>query len=63
MRTAVRRTAEDWGTYVCANVYTSEGIQRCLRAGVKSIEHGQLADEDPVRMMTDTGAWWSTQPL
>ncbi|WP_121067502.1 metal-dependent hydrolase family protein [Chachezhania antarctica] len=62
MRTAVRAAA-DWGTYVCAHVYTSEGIQRCLRAGVKSIEHGQLADEETARMMADAGAWWSIQPF
>jgi imidazolonepropionase-like amidohydrolase len=30
--------AADWGTYVCAHVYTPTGIQRCLKAGVKSIE-------------------------
>lgn len=62
MRAAVD-AASDWGTYVCAHVYTSEGIQRCIKAGVRSIEHGQLADEDTVRMMADTGTWWSIQPF
>lgn len=62
MRAAVD-AATDWGTYVCAHVYTSAGIQRCIRAGVRSIEHGQLADEDTVRMMADTGTWWSIQPF
>ena len=55
--------ASDWNTYVCAHVYTPKGIQRCLTAGVMSIEHGQLADEDTVRMMADRGAWWSIQPF
>jgi imidazolonepropionase-like amidohydrolase len=55
--------AADWGTYVCAHVYTPTGIQRCLKAGVKSIEHGQLADEDSVKMMADKGAVWSMQPF
>ncbi|GHG94815.1 metal-dependent hydrolase family protein [Pseudodonghicola xiamenensis] len=55
--------ARDWGTYVCAHVYTSPGIQRCIKAGVKSIEHGQLADEDTVRMMADNDIWWSIQPF
>lgn len=62
MRAAVD-AATDWGTYVCAHVYTSAGIQRCIKAGVKSIEHGQLADEDTVRMMADHGTWWSIQPF
>lgn len=55
--------AADWGTYVCAHVYTPTGIKRCLKAGVKSIEHGQLADEDSVKMMADSGAVWSIQPF
>jgi imidazolonepropionase-like amidohydrolase len=62
MRAAVEATT-DWGTYVCAHVYTPKGIQRALRAGVKSIEHGQLADLETVRMMRDAGAWWSIQPF
>lgn len=55
--------AADWGTYVIAHVYTPKGIQRCLKAGVKSIEHGQLTDEDTVKMMADMGAVWSLQPF
>ena len=55
--------ASDWGTYVCVHVYTPKGIQRALRAGVKSIEHGQLADLETVRMMREEGAWWSIQPF
>ena len=62
MRAAVLAAA-DWGTYVCSHVYTPEGIQRALRAGVKSIEHGQLADLESVRMMREEGAWWSIQPF
>ncbi|WP_296717347.1 amidohydrolase family protein [Erythrobacter sp.] len=62
MRAAVRAAA-DWGTYVCSHVYTSDGIQRALRAGVKSIEHGQLADLETIRMIREEGAWWSIQPF
>lgn len=62
MQAAVR-AASDWGTYVCAHAYTSTGIQRCIEAGVKSIEHGQLADEDTVKRMADNGTWWSIQPF
>ena len=38
-------------------------IQRALRAVLKSIEHGQLADMETERMMRDEGAWWSIQPF
>jgi len=60
---AAVEAAGDWGTYVCAHVYTSEGIQRSVRAGVQSIEHGQLADEETVKIMADAGVWWSLQPF
>jgi imidazolonepropionase-like amidohydrolase len=55
--------AADWGTYVCVHVYVPEGIKRAIRAGVKCIEHGQLADEETVRMMAGEGVWWSLQPF
>lgn len=55
--------ASDWGTYVMTHVYCAKGIQRAVKAGVKSIEHGQLADEDTARLMADEGVWWSLQPF
>lgn len=62
MRAAVE-AAEDWGTYVCAHVYTPGGIRRAVAAGIKSIEHGQLADEETVQVMAGEGVWWSIQPF
>ncbi|MDM7457860.1 MAG: amidohydrolase family protein, partial [Paracoccus sp. (in: a-proteobacteria)] len=62
MRAAVE-VAADWGTYVCAHVYTPAGIMRCLEAGVRSIEHGQLADEATIRAMAEADVWWSIQPF
>ncbi|NRQ18457.1 metal-dependent hydrolase family protein [Ensifer sesbaniae] len=62
IRAAVNAAA-DWGTYVCTHVYTPEGIKRALENGVKCIEHGQLADEEAVKMIAGEGAWWSLQPF
>lgn len=62
MKAAVSAAA-DWGTYVCVHTYTSDGIQRALDSGVKSIEHGQLADEETVQRMADADVWWSIQPF
>ncbi|MCA1775358.1 MAG: amidohydrolase family protein [Loktanella sp.] len=62
MRAAVQ-AAGDYGTYVCAHVYTPTGIMRCLEAGVRSIEHGQLADDATIRAMAEADAWWSIQPF
>ena len=33
------------------------------RAGVKAVEHGQLVDEETVRLMAQKGIWWSLQPF
>ncbi|MBK5926803.1 hydrolase [Rhodobaculum claviforme] len=57
------QAAADWGTYVMTHVYVPAGIQRAIRAGVRSIEHGQLADAETARMMAGEGVWWSLQPF
>ncbi|MDE1995028.1 MAG: amidohydrolase family protein [Rhizobiaceae bacterium] len=62
MKAAVSAAA-DWGTYVCIHAYTSAAVQRALASGVRSIEHGQLADEETVKRIADAGAWWSIQPF
>jgi imidazolonepropionase-like amidohydrolase len=62
MKAAVA-AATDWGTYVCIHAYTSAAVQRALACGVKSIEHGQLADEETAKRIAGAGAWWSIQPF
>lgn len=62
MKAAVSAAA-DWGTYVCIHAYTSAAVRRALDCGVKSIEHGQLIDEETVKRLADADAWWSIQPF
>jgi imidazolonepropionase-like amidohydrolase len=62
IRAAVQ-AAGDYGTYVLAHVYNVEGIHRGIEAGVRSIEHGHLADEDTVKFMAGKDVWLSTQPF
>ena len=62
LRTAVQ-AAEDYGTYVATHVYTVAGIHRAVEAGVKSIEHGHLADEPTIAMLAERDVWLSTQPF
>jgi imidazolonepropionase-like amidohydrolase len=62
LRAAVTAAA-DYGTYVATHVYTVAGIRRAVEAGVRSIEHGHLADEDTIAMIADRGVWLSTQPF
>jgi imidazolonepropionase-like amidohydrolase len=62
LRAAVQ-AAEDYGTYVATHVYNVTGIRRAVEAGVKSIEHGHLADEPTIAMLAERGVWLSTQPF
>jgi imidazolonepropionase-like amidohydrolase len=55
---AVVEEAKSRGTYVMAHVYTDEGIRRCLRAGVRSIEHANFASEETIAMMPEYGAYF-----
>ena len=55
--------AEEWGTYVCTHVYSDAGMRHAIKGGVKCIEHGQLVEEDTVRMMADEGIAWCLQPF
>ena len=55
--------ATDWGTYVAVHAYTPTAIQRALRAGVQSIEHASMMDEETAQLMARSGAWLSTQPF
>ncbi|QDY70365.1 metal-dependent hydrolase family protein [Qingshengfaniella alkalisoli] len=57
------RAAADWGTYITAHIYTPAGISRYVKAGARCIEHGQLADEDSVKLIVDHDVWWCLQPF
>jgi imidazolonepropionase-like amidohydrolase len=55
--------ASAWGTYVTVNAYTPNSIRMAVAAGVRCIEHGQLADEATAALMAGKGIWWSLQPF
>ena len=62
IRAAVE-AANNWGTYVAAHVYNSEGIRRAVEMGVKSIEHANLVDLETLKYMQDQGVWLSPQVM
>lgn len=62
MKAAVE-AAEDWGTYVMVHAYTPRAVQRAVEAGVKSIEHGQMLDEETLRLLAEKNVWLSLQNL
>jgi imidazolonepropionase-like amidohydrolase len=50
-------TATDLEIPVTPHSYGDEGIRRAVRAGVRSIEHGNLASAEALRMMEDAGVF------
>jgi imidazolonepropionase-like amidohydrolase len=62
LRAAVE-AAENWGTYVTVHAYTPRAVRQAIEAGVQCIDHGQMLDEDTVRLMAKAGMWWSLQPF
>ncbi|MFO7743771.1 MAG: amidohydrolase family protein [Psychroflexus sp.] len=60
---AAVEAAENWGTYVTVHAYTPRAIQQAINAGVKCIDHGQLIDEETVKLMVDNNVFWSLQPF
>jgi imidazolonepropionase-like amidohydrolase len=56
LRAAVE-AAQAVGSYVLAHAYPPGAIQRCVRAGVRSIEHGNLLDEPTARLMAEQGVF------
>jgi imidazolonepropionase-like amidohydrolase len=62
LRAAVE-AAGHWGTYVMVHAYTPRSIAQAVRAGVRCIEHGHLADDATAELLAETGTWWSLQPF
>jgi imidazolonepropionase-like amidohydrolase len=49
--------AHRWGRNVAAHAHGAEGIKLAIQAGVTSIEHGSLLDEEGIRLMKKNGTW------
>jgi imidazolonepropionase-like amidohydrolase len=54
---AIVAEAATWGRRVAAHAHGAEAIKRAARAGVASIEHGGLIDEEGVRLMKEHGTF------
>lgn len=55
---AVVSTAKDYGFRVAAHAHGAEGMKRALRAGVDSIEHGTLMDDEAIALFKKYGTWY-----
>lgn len=55
---AICETAKDYDMIVAAHAHGDEGIQRAVKGGVKTIEHGTLLSEESMRLMTEYGTYY-----
>jgi imidazolonepropionase-like amidohydrolase len=58
IRAAVEEAAH-YGRFVAVHAHGAEGAKRAIRAGVRSIEHGTMLDDEAIRMLADTGMFLS----
>jgi imidazolonepropionase-like amidohydrolase len=56
IRAAVEEAALN-STHVAAHAHGAEGIRRAVLAGVRSIEHGSLIDDECIDLMADRGTY------
>ena len=54
---AIVEEAEAANRYVAGHAYTAKAVNRGLRAGVRSIEHGNLIDDESVELFKEHGAF------
>jgi imidazolonepropionase-like amidohydrolase len=54
---AVVDEARMWGRKVAAHAHGAEAIKRALRAGVASIEHASMIDDEGLRLAKEKGAY------
>ncbi|RSK48275.1 amidohydrolase family protein [Hymenobacter rigui] len=55
---AVVEAARDLGLNVACHAHGAEGMKRAIRAGVTSIEHGTLMDDETMKLMKKYGTWY-----
>ncbi|TWG98915.1 imidazolonepropionase-like amidohydrolase [Mesorhizobium sp. J18] len=54
---AVVEEAEMANLYVAVHAYTARSIKRSVRLGVRSVEHGNLADEEAIALIKERNAF------
>lgn len=54
---AIVKTGKDRGVKVAAHAHGVEGMQRAIRGGVKTIEHGSYMDEETMALMKENDCY------
>ncbi len=55
---AIVETAADYGYRVAVHAHGAEGMKRAIRAGVHSIEHGTMMDDETISLLIQHGTWY-----
>lgn len=55
---AIVKTAKDYGMKVAVHAHGKEGMQRAIKAGVDSIEHGTYMDKETFKLMKKFGTYY-----
>lgn len=55
---AIVETAKDYGFKVAVHAHGAEGMKRAIKAGVNSIEHGTLMDDETITLFKQYGTWY-----
>ena len=56
---AVADEAHQWGIKVAAHAHGTAGIKDAIRAGIDTIEHASLIDDEGIRLARQHGTWLS----
>ncbi|MEM9928176.1 MAG: amidohydrolase family protein [Bacteroidota bacterium] len=55
---AIVAAAKEYGMHTAAHAHGIEGMKRAIRAGITTIEHGTLMDEETADLMIEYGTYW-----
>ncbi len=55
---AIVETANDYGMLTAAHAHGDEGMQRAIRSGIKTIEHGTLMSEETMELMKEYDTYY-----
>ncbi len=56
---AVAQEAHQWGLKVAAHAHGTDGIKAAIRAGIDTIEHASLVDDEGIQLAKRNGTWFS----
>ena len=55
---AIVETAKDYDMFVAAHAHGIEGMQRAIKGGVRTIDHGTLMDKETAQLMKKYGTYY-----